>query len=97
NEDGRILEHSPGNTQTLTLPPRQFGSTFPNQRLVTTLGFHNEVVRVGDFCGPDHIRLLRIFHPEGYVVENGVVEKYRLLGDHTYLTADRLEVVVRQR
>ena len=54
------------------------------------LGGHDEVVGVGDACRLFYLLLGGIVHAEGYIVEKGIVEEYRLL---VYIAHEGTEVV----
>src|SRR5690606_15459702 len=57
---------------------------------------HDTVMRVGHLRRLDDSFLLHILHPKSNVVENRVVEKDRLLRDHTHQLPKRFQIVVRQ-
>ena len=94
DEDGRIAEHCAGDAEPLALTAGELYAAVTDIGLVALFLLHNEVVGVGYLGCGNHLLHCGTFHSEGYVVENGVVEKDGLLvhvahelAQRTYLEA----------
>ena len=78
---GRILENGARYAHSLPLTAGEPSSAVAYIGVVSLLGSHDEVVRVGYPRGAFHIFPCGVFHAESDVVVERVVEEYRLLVD----------------
>ena len=62
-------------TDTLALSAGKLAATVANVGLITEFGLHDEVVGIGNLCRFHHLLHSCIFHTEGNVVEEGVIEQ----------------------
>lgn len=81
DEDGRILEDGAGDGDALALSAGEAAAAVAHLGVVAFLAFHDEVVGIGDFRRFDDLLHRGVFHAEGNVVEETVVEEDGLLVD----------------
>ncbi len=84
DEDRGILQDGTGNRHTLALTTRQSSATVTNHRVVAILALHDEFVGIGNLRCLDDLLHGGIFHTEGDVVIEGVVEEDSLLINVAY-------------
>ena len=75
----------------MPLSARKTPATVSNIGLVAILHLHDEIVRIGDFCGCLHLLLCGVIHTKGDIVKDGVVEEDGFLVDVAYDAPQRME------
>ena len=81
NEYGRVLKYGSGDAYALALSAAEFASAVTHVGLVAFFLLHDELMGVCDLRRFNHLLFGRALDPEGYVVEDRVIEEDRLLID----------------
>ena len=76
-------------------PPDKCNAPFSDTCIESLRKSHNVIIHVSIFCGLQYFILLRILNAKTNIVKNGITEEEHILRNISYLTAQAIEVVVR--
>ena len=79
DENGGVLQYGARYGDALALSARETAAAVAHLRVVALFAFHDELVGVSYLGSFHHLLHGGVFHTEGYVVEERVVEEYGLL------------------
>ena len=83
DNNGSILEHRPGNRNSLLFTAGKRRTPFTNHRVISVWQSHYEVMAAGRFCGGDNLLIRSVRAAEFNVILDGVPEQIDILKNHT--------------
>ena len=89
-DDRRVLDQRTRNSNTLALAARELRAMFAHGRIVAARKTHDEVMRIGGFCGGDDFILGRAGLSERDIVADAGAEQIDILPDIGGLRAQRM-------
>ncbi|MNH91728.1 hypothetical protein D3C73_442960 [compost metagenome] len=87
NQDGRVRQNCPGNSQQLLLPLRNIGGFLVQNSVIAQRKCADKVIGMRSFGGPHHIGFCSTLTAIGDVVTDGSVEQPGILEHHTEFAA----------
>ena len=83
DNNGSILEHRPGDRNSLLFTAGKRRTPFTNHCVITIRQSHYEVVTAGCFCGGDNLFIRSVRAAEFNVILDGIPEQIDILKNHT--------------
>ena len=82
DNNGSILEHCPGDRNSLLFTAGKRRTPFTNHRVISVWQSHYEVMAAGRFCGGDNLFIRSVRAAEFNVILNGIPEQVDILKNH---------------
>lgn len=75
NQNGRILQNSTGDTNTLSLTTGKFAATVTNIRIISFRLLHNKIMGIGNLSSFYNLLHSCIFYAKSNIIEKCIIKK----------------------